>query len=87
MPTGQAEGQLYLPRISVYLPLACGQALILSPVHTLLYVHIMYDVQEVHLRGKKSFGFQYETRLFVSAVEEGSVASEYLLPGDEIVQV
>ena len=44
-------------------------------------------LQEVHIRGKKTFGFQYETKLFVSAVEEGSAAAEYLLPGDEIVQV
>ena len=44
-------------------------------------------IQEVHIRGKKSFGFQYQTRLFVSAVEEGSTAADNLLPGDEIVQV
>ena len=44
-------------------------------------------LQEVHIRGKKAFGFQYETRLFVSEVEEGSPAMDYLLPGDEIVQV
>ena len=44
-------------------------------------------MKEVYIRGKKSFGFQYETRLFVSSVEEGSAAAEFLLPGDEIAQV
>lgn len=44
-------------------------------------------LQEVHIRGKKSFGFQYETRLFVSKVEEDGAAVDYLLPGDEIVEV
>ena len=41
----------------------------------------------MHIRGKKTFGFRYETRLYVSEVEEGSAAVDYLLPGDEIVQV
>ena len=33
------------------------------------------------------FGFSYESRLFVTSVEEGSAASDWLLPGDEIIQV
>ena len=55
--------------------------------HYVLVCVCMLYAQEVHIRGKKTFGFQYETRLFVTAVEEASPAAESLLPGDEIVQV
>ena len=41
----------------------------------------------VHLPGRKPFGFSYHSRLFVSELEEGSVAKPYLLPGDEIIKV
>ena len=43
--------------------------------------------QEVKIPGRKAFGFSYHSRLFVSAVEEGGAAADWLLPGDEIVQV
>ena len=46
-----------------------------------------FYVQEVKIPGRKAFGFSYHSRLFVSAVEEGSAAADWLLPGDEIVQV
>ena len=43
--------------------------------------------QEVRIPGKKDFGFSYESRLFVTSAEEGSIAAESLMPGDEIVLV
>ena len=46
-----------------------------------------FYTQEVKIPGRKAFGFSYHSRLFVSAVEEGSAAADWLLPGDEIVQV
>ena len=54
-----------------------------SHAHTHTHTH----TQEVKIPGRKSFGFTYETRLFISTVDEGSTASDWLLPGDEIVQV
>lgn len=42
---------------------------------------------EVKIPGKKAFGFDYESRLFVVSVEEGCAAADWLLPGDEIIQV
>ena len=41
----------------------------------------------MRIPGKKAFGFSYESHLFVTGVEEGSAAADWLLPGDEIVQV
>ena len=48
---------------------------------------VSFYIQEVKIPGRKAFGFSYHSRLFVSAVEEGSAAADWLLPGDEIVQV
>lgn len=43
--------------------------------------------QEVHIPGKKAFGFRCESKLFVSSVEGGSSAADWLQTGDEIIQV
>ncbi len=43
--------------------------------------------QEVRIPGKKSFGFSYETRVFVSTVDREAQAAGTISHGDEIVQV
>ena len=42
---------------------------------------------QVHIPGRKVFGFVYESRLFVSRVEQCGAATNLLWSGDEIVQV
>ncbi|KAL5505125.1 hypothetical protein EMCRGX_G006506 [Ephydatia muelleri] len=42
---------------------------------------------QVHIPGRKVFGFVYESRLFVSRVEQCGAAANLLWSGDEIVQV
>ena len=42
---------------------------------------------QVHIPGRKVFGFTYESRLFVSRVDQYGAAADLLWSGDEIVQV
>ena len=42
---------------------------------------------QVHIPGRKVFGFTYESRLFISRVDQCGASANLLWSGDEIVQV